>query len=294
MGSHKAQPICIAGIGRSGTTIFFKVLASHPDLGWVSNVIEKVPGLPQLAVFSRLHPLVERLGTRSRLSRYIPGPSESIHSIRKCSNGLFTVHHVVLEEEISPEVIHSVREYHARILRCQGRQRLVTKHTGFPRFRFWRKVYPEAKLIQILRDGRAVVNSLMNVSWWRGTPDAWMWGPIPENYLMEYENSGRRRSVLAAIGWKRLMDLYEQEADELPAGMLVKQVRYNEFTANPLSVMREVAEFADLPQSPKFERSIKRFQIRDADTAWRTSLSPEDLAHVERVIGDHLSRYGFS
>ena len=289
-----APPICIAGIGRSGTTIFFRVLASHPELGWVSNVMEKMPGLPQLALLSRLNPLIRQPESPSWAGRFVPRPAESVHSIKECSHGLFSVPREVSEEEISKEVMRSVRNYHKSLLRWQGRPRLITKHTGFPRFRFWRKIYPDARLIRIVRDGRAVVNSLMNVGWWQGTLDTWKWGPIPEKYLEEYEHYGRRRSVLAAIGWKRLMDLYEQETRLLPVGTPLKEVRYTDFTANPWPVMRDAVQFAGLSESSRFARSVRRFHIRDGDTGWQTGLDPEDLALVERVIGDHLSKYGFS
>ena len=289
-----ADTICVCGNGRSGTTIFFKVLGTHPQLGWVSNVIEKFPALPQLSAFSRLHPLAIRLGPQLQISRFIPKPAESLRSIRKCSDGLFSLPREIMEEDMTSDIIRSVRKFHSRILRFQGRSRLATKHTGFPRFLLWRSVFPRARFVQIIRDGRAVINSVMRVPWWRGTLDTWWWGPIPGDYMDEYENSGRRPAVLAAIGWKRIMDMYEEETANLPADVAVKQVRYSDFTADPKSLMLDVAKFAGLPESRDFERSVDKFRIHDADTAWRTGMDADDLIHIERVIGDHLAKYGFS
>lgn len=294
MNERLRNTICVAGNGRSGTTIFYKVLGSHPELAWVSNAVERFPGLPEVSVFSKLYPLALKMGPNARLSRFIPKPAESLRSVRKCSNGLFQVPHELTTQDIPAETIQSVRKYHERIITWQGRKRLALKHTGFPRFEFWRLVFPDANFIQILRDGRAVVYSVMRVSWWKGSLDGWWWGPIPEEYMEEYEKSGRRPAVLAAIGWKRLLDLYEEATEALPENNPVTIVRYDAFTADPVSVMKYVEQFCNLPESPVFEECVSRFVIRDADTAWKKGLSREDLQHVENVVGDHLAKYGFA
>jgi hypothetical protein len=37
------RPIFIVGAPRSGTNIFYRTLARHPDLAWISNITKKVP-----------------------------------------------------------------------------------------------------------------------------------------------------------------------------------------------------------------------------------------------------------
>jgi hypothetical protein len=253
-----------------------------------------MPAVPQLSVLSKFYPLAVRLGPSARASRFIPKPAESLRTIRRCSDGLFQVPRELSAQDISAELVESVREYHSQILRWHGRESLAIKHTGFPRFTFWRSVFPDARFIQILRDGRAVVYSVMRVSWWKGSLDGWWWGPIPENYMEEYEKSGRRPAVLAAIGWKRLLDLYEEEMQALPKSNPATIVRYDAFTQDPVSVMKDVERFCGLEESLTFEKSVRSFSIRNADVAWKKGLSSEELRHVENVIGEHLAKYGFA
>lgn len=285
--------ICIFGTGRTGSTIFFNVLATHPDLGWVSNLVEKMPSRPELSLLSRLHPLALKLDSKSPLKRFLPRPAESLRTINEWSNGLLPVPRELAENEIPAEAVQRVRDYHARVLRYQGRQRLVIKRTGFPRFSFWRNVFPDARFIHVLRDGRAVAYSMMRVRWWDGTLDSWWWGPMPDAYKLEYENSGRRPAVLAAIVWKHLLDIYESEMSG-QRDLTVTTVRHNDFTSNPVSEMRKVTEFCGLTFPREFENSIGKFPIHDSDLAWRRGLDRKDLADIERVLGDHLAKYGFA
>jgi len=288
-----SDAICVCGTGRGGTTIFFKVLGTHPDLGWVSNIVERYPKYPQLSMLSRLHPLAIKLRPDSKIGRFVPRPAESLTSLRLCSDGLFQVPREISADEISPETIASIRKYHERVLSFHGAQRLAVKHTGFPRFQFWRTVLRSPRFVNVIRDGRAVAYSMMRVSWWDGTMDSWWWGPMPDRYMDEYENSGRRPAVLAAIVWKYLLDIYDAEtkaAENLP----ILNVRYDNFSRDPVSQMREVADFCDLSFPDKFRDAIGQFSIRNADVAWRDGFDKADLAQVELVLADHLERFGFT
>lgn len=43
----------ILGPGRSGTTLFYKLLSLHPDVGYFNNYMAKFGGIPKLAILNR-------------------------------------------------------------------------------------------------------------------------------------------------------------------------------------------------------------------------------------------------
>src|SRR5579862_5573710 len=79
------RPVLVVGMARSGTTMFFDCLGAHPDLGWPSQYLNRIPYVPALAAFSRLADFGN--GTRrwvnasderaSSRGRFWPGPSEA-------------------------------------------------------------------------------------------------------------------------------------------------------------------------------------------------------------------------
>lgn len=288
-----ADAICICGTGRSGTSVFYNVLGTHPHLAWVSNLVERFPKYPVLSLFSRFYPIRARFRFRSAAVRFIPRPAESLNTLRFCSNGLFQVPRELDQSDIPEPTISAVRDYYSSIVAWQNKSRLTLKHTGFPRFQFWKSILPNPRFIHIIRDGRAVVHSLMRVSWWDGTMKTWWWGPMPVAYQEEYEKYDRSPIVLAAIVWKVLLDTYEAEAKKLSDNCLFN-IRYDAFVKSPTQEMRKVAAFCDLPFTRHFEKRIERYPIRNADLAWQKELSQSDLTILERVMGGHLSKYSFN
>jgi hypothetical protein len=80
-------------------------------------------------------------------------------------------------------------------------------------------VFPEARFIHVIRDGRAVANSWLQTSWWTGYqgPSRWYLGPLPEPYATEWETSDHSFVLLAGLGWKLLLDGFDT-AHALVAG----------------------------------------------------------------------------
>ena len=76
-------------------------------------------------------------------------------------------------------------------LLVRKRNRLLIKITGWPRIGYLNEIFSDAKFIHILRDGRAVANSLINVEFWRGwqCPQNWRFGRLTEKQQKEWEDS---------------------------------------------------------------------------------------------------------
>ena len=165
-------PIIVFGTGRCGTTIFHRLLTTHPNLAWLSKWMDNYPGKPErnrLIMQALDKPLLSKLIS----NRVSPG---------ECYN--FWEHHIKgfrrlcrdLTEDDVMKHHHTIVNVFSRTL-TKKRNRLLLKITGWPRVKFLKGIFPDAKFIHVYRDGRAVTASNLRVGFWNGWegPGKWRW-----------------------------------------------------------------------------------------------------------------------
>jgi len=297
----------VFGTGRCGSTPVIEVLARHRDVGFVSNVDDKfsylnLNGRWNNTLFRRSAPrdpgLLPMAG-RSRLfelGRLRISPSEGWE---------------VLERQVSPMFSHTCRDLVAgdatpwMAKRVQGffERRMAAQHkpvfghhlTGWPRAGLLRAVFPEARFIHVIRDGRAVANSWLHMPWWSGYkgPDNWYLGPLPPHYQRDWEASGRSFVVLAGLAWKLLLDAFADARAATPPGQWL-EVRFEDILTEPRKQFEAMLEFLNLDWTPAVEAGFTRYQFQQSrGDAFRRDLDPANLALLERYIGDRLLAYGY-
>ncbi|MDT8369751.1 MAG: sulfotransferase [Longimicrobiales bacterium] len=285
------RPIIIFGIGRSGTTIFHQMLAEHPNLAWLSSVCAEYPerpGLNRLVMQALDVPGLERIVRR----RFPLG--EHYRFWEHYSNGFSEPCRDLGADDLSHRTKRRILKA-TDTLTTQKRDRLLIKITGWPRTGFLSQAFEDAVFIHVLRDGRAVANSLMNVDFWRGWqgPAGWRWGPMPPEYRQEWETYDESFVVLAAIQWKLLMDAAEEAKRKLDPERLL-EIRYEDLCAAPIPTMRTVSEFCDLPATDSFERRLGKFDMTNTNDKYRKDLTPGQQAALEAVLAGHLETYGYT
>lgn len=285
--------VFLFGPGRSGTTIFYRVLASHPALGWISNYNEVLPKYPSVAVLSRIRHVDSWSRKQGRISKVLPTPKEALAVPRTITAGHFQVAKIIDKDNIDVDAVDRYQDYLSRMLFWQGRSRLVHKHTGFARLHFLSGVDPTARYIRIIRDGRAVVNSLLNVDWWDGSMESWWWDDMSQDYSDEYERNGKSKESLAAISWKTMHDLQDVEIEQNPELPLMT-VTYSDFVSNAVDIMREVCEFSGLDFSAEFQHNIQKFPLTDNDMKWQQQLTKEQQDYLNESLSQHLAKYGLA
>ena len=145
------------------------------------------------------------------------------------------------------------------------------------------QVFPEAKIIHIIRDGRDVAHSWLRTRY------------HPHNYYT------------AAQLWRRFVEAGMRFGSSASPGVYL-EVRYEALLESPRETMQSVCDFLDEPfdeavLSPNptskdlrmtVGRMVSLSKLVTANQGkWRSTLSPEQRALFESVAGDFLSDLGY-
>jgi hypothetical protein len=287
--------VFLIGTGRCGSSLVHEVVAQHADVGFLSNLEDRTSA-PAIAgrwsgpVYRRLPPSFTEKG-RLRFA-----PSEGYRILeRKVSSAISTPARDLTAEDATPWLGGRFRRIFEGRARAQGSPVFVHKFTGWPRAGFIDAVFPDARFVHVIRDGRAVANSLLQMPWWQGYrgPEGWGWGPLSDADEQVWEASGRSFPVLAALEWKLLMDAFAEAKSAIPPERWL-DIRYEDLLHDPKATTKQVLEFMGLSWTADFDERFRRYRFDGGRAdAFRRDLRSGDIEAVERAIGTSLDRVGY-
>lgn len=267
------RPVFVGGCPRSGTTLLGALLGATDASVAVPEAVFKWALFPHLTADSDELSLPE--ARRTLLNHWqfplwevaieqIVGPSISAITYRKLLDNLAAAHReVVGRPEASVWVDHT-----------PGNIRYVpTLHHHFP----------EAKFVNVIRDGRAVANSALGLDW----------TPRPVWAIAEW--------------WAQHLAVGLASEHGHPGSDHVMSIRYEDLVADPEAVLGEVCEFIDLDFSPSMARGggfvvpphvkSQRLFERPPDPtraeAWRSSLPSRQVELFEYSSYELLTMLGY-
>ncbi len=297
------KPIFMIGVPRSGTTIIFEALCRHELLAWLTNYSEKAPSLPALnllrsiidnRIFS-IYGQKKQHGSTIPWNRYLPKPYESYAFWNHYARGNFAEDYLagVKAEKAETE---RVRNAVQKIVKYQGKQRFTTKLTGPSRIEYLNSIFPDAIFVHVIRDGRAVVDSLLRVPFWKanGGYDHPYWqNGFPDQYYQEWEHSGKQKSVLAALQWRNIIERTREEAMELRQGRY-HEVYYEDWVKNPITSVTKLLNCCDLDASSKVERYVNENQrLTNMNKNTYSTMNDEELLAVSQAMQPLLGELGY-
>ena len=284
------------GTGRCGSSLLNEVVARHPHVGFLSNVEDNLSAMPAAGgrlnrvVYQRVPPRFTQKG-RARFA-----PSEGYRVLeRDVSPIISTPVRDLTANDATPWLADRFRAFFTERAAAQGAPVFLHKFTGWPRAGFVNAVMPEAKFVHVIRDGRAVASSLLQMEWWQGFrgPDGWGFGPLPAAYAAEWEESGRSFALLAGLEWKLLMDAFD-DAKASVAENLWLDVKYEDVVRAPEEGFRRILDFLGLEWSDAFAAGLAKhtFDV-SALTRWRADLDFRSIDLLDASLADHLARLGY-
>jgi hypothetical protein len=287
--------VFVLGTGRCGSSLVHEILAQHGDVGFLSNIEDR---LPVPAAFGRWNgPIYRRLPlAMTEKGRMRFAPSEGYRALaREVSEVISTPVRDLVASDATPWLGGRFGRFFERRATAQGTEVFLHKFTGWPRAGLIDAALPQTRFIHVIRDGRAVANSLLQMPWWRGYqgPTGWGWGPLTDDDQRAWEATGRSFAVLAGLEWKLLMDAFAEAKEAIDTERWI-DVRYEDLLQDPMATTKELLEFVGLSWTTRFEDRFGRYSL-DASRvdAFRHDLNPSDLSAIEDVLGSHLRALGY-
>jgi hypothetical protein len=296
-----AGPLFLVGAPRSGTTLVYKMLCLHPETAWISNWNRIAPAVRPLALINPLASLVPNArhrawfgndsnayvygSSRGLRQRLVPTPVEGEPLFRRAGLG---------EEEISnpsdapAEAVDELRRAFRAIQRYSGGSYFVNKRVANNRrIPLLAEAFPNARFLEIVRDGRSVAQSLATVDWW---PESTVWwnGMTP----VQWEAEGRDPWELRAQSWVEELKVTSRGLSAVAPSRVMK-IGYEDFVAQPMELLAEIKGFAELPDSDRWMRAVSRCRCRPCEENWRNQLTPGAIATIESVQAEMLRLHGY-
>jgi hypothetical protein len=287
-------PAFIFGVPRSGTTLLVNLLGSHPlvaplyETRFLRNLVRfcaRASWLGRGSLPSRLERFFgtsvgERLFLRECES--FENKATAYHSDSPSMCIRYTAEELARETEAwlqavrrrsfsGDEIYRSAREFVNRLFaihcRRMNKPYWINKTPGLlNHLEGLARLYPEAKCIHIIRDGRDVAVSNLGQKW----------GPS------NVHEAARR--------WKSLMREGRKALDKKKLTFI--EIRYENLIRSPETSLQEIFAFLNLQGAPG--EILARIKVHDRSIgAWRTGFTAKDRTIFARAAGDLLIDLGY-
>jgi omega-hydroxy-beta-dihydromenaquinone-9 sulfotransferase len=276
--SGPTKPILIVGAPGSGTTLLYQTLCSHRDLAYINhNMLRtgfrkhgRLLGDRRKALYI-LHNLIHR------------DPASTLpHEADAFWMTYFRDYYdYMTENDYAEEMAAYFRKKVLQVQNLWGRPRFVNKNlqNSF-RVRLLNSIFPDAKFIHIIRDGRAVAFSLLNKKVDGATSLILLVGF--KDILGDKYQHKRSELYNYGLAWTEYVTK-AREASAVAKGRYY-EVRYENLVREPHNELRNIIDFCELDGYSEFEQKIPPTQ--NMNEKWRQKASKDQRTDLEESTYD--------
>lgn len=263
---QQKPPIFIIGCQRSGTSFLFKVLGEILDIGFGRDNTLFLQFYNDLGNYGDLHDdeNLQRLLNDIASSPVFSKRFKKLPINRKDFLSCLT-------DREYPAIVRNIYAYWAQEI---GKSRWGGKTPDYSgRLTQLQQLFPDVRIIHIVRDGRDVALSLY------GQP----WGP--------------KDAYLAAYYWKQRVILGSSE--KTTVGDTFLEITYEDLLGTPEKTFQQILDFlrfSDIDPHQKmaeFKEKIVPKIMQNNKIKWKSRLSRNEIRLFEIVAGDVLEKYGY-
>jgi hypothetical protein len=286
------QPLFIIGSGRSGTTLLYNLLSCHPDVCWFSELTDAFPDIPVLPLshglmdMPMIGPFLKRriVGNHNNPLGLTPAEGERIYH-EACG---FKHTQKTTSVRTNDRSAILFKKYVSNHLKWTGKQRFLSKQTAnTQRLPVISSIYPQARYIHIVRDPRAVVNSLIHVHWWPTVSLWWNQGKTP---LMMVDE-GYQMAEVCSLHLKH--NLHELLIFENKHREKVIRVSYESLTRQTHSTIRSILNFCQLPDDIEYLKILPH-SFENMNSKWKRQLNRNQKRFIIETLRKEMARMGYS
>lgn len=265
-------PIFVIGSPRSGTTWIYDILTAHPE----------VAGALETWMFTQEHGL-------GSVFSWVHWTEAHLERGRKLTGTTVGLAQMVDRDEVVAEIRELAARWLSRLLKPNARYLVEKTPIHLFAAGVIGDVFPEARFVNIVRDGRDVAVSMKAA--------ARTWNPG--------WRAATRNAYVTAKQWKTALEWGRAMADRFGEQFL--EVRYEQLKTDPRGTTRTILDFCRIPcddalmdqivAETDFARMYRggddQFRRRGVAGDWRAKFGLLDAAAFHKAAGDELIRYGY-
>jgi hypothetical protein len=276
--ANPIKPILIIGAPGSGTTLLYQTLCSHRDLAYINHNMLRA-GLRKYGRF--LGDRRKALFILQNLIHRDPASTLPHEADAFWMTYFRDYYSYMTESDYTEEMADYFRRKVLQVQNLWSRPRFVNKNlqNSF-RVRLLNSIFPDAKFIHIIRDGRAVAFSILNKK------DLGASSPILlvgfKDILGDKYRHDRSELYNYGLAWKEYVTK-AREASAVAKGRYY-EVRYENLVAEPYHELRNIIDFCELDWYSEFEEKIPPTQ--NMNEKWKQKASKEQRIDLEESTFD--------
>lgn len=289
--------IFFIGFPRSGTSLIHEGFSLHDKTAWPTNYSSKYPRyhfLNKMALEIFGEGKKDQFNELDFLNRFKVKPAEAY----KFWNSLFNFENEFSRtylkgfEATNNTKIEANREIN-KLLKSQGKELFTAKITGPGRILFLKSIFPKAKFVHIIRDGRYASNSLTKLPVWTEQDrfeKPWWSDPYIDKYR-KYWNQELTNYEKSLLLWAEVTENIDYELSNLKETDFIT-IKYEDYLKDSIQEFSKILSFANL----MFDENTKEYFDSYFTVKEKNRILPElnIESKINSIIENKLTEKGYS